>query len=100
VCASLAAQFAFFSRADSGVLLTSINAQASVRLYSLHKSIRQKCRHAIKQHPLPEGAVSPQDDPGNCFNKLQLRWKMLRGHSDTNLYWFFEDDPWYGLAKG
>jgi hypothetical protein len=29
VCACLAAQFAFFSRADSGVLLTVINAQVS-----------------------------------------------------------------------
>ncbi len=29
VCACLAAQFAFFSRADSGVLLTAINAQVS-----------------------------------------------------------------------
>jgi hypothetical protein len=22
-------------------------------------------------------SVSPQDDPGNCFNKLQLRWKIF-----------------------
>jgi hypothetical protein len=29
VCACLAAQFAFFSRADSGVLLTAVNAQVS-----------------------------------------------------------------------
>jgi hypothetical protein len=36
---------------------------------------------------------SAQDDPGNCVNKLQLRWKMLRNHRDTDLYWFFEDDP-------
>jgi hypothetical protein len=48
--------------------------------------------HAIKQHPLQESRVSSaQDDPGNCFNKL--RWKMLRDHRDTDLYWFFEDDP-------
>jgi hypothetical protein len=36
---------------------------------------------------------SAQDDPDNCFNKLQLRWKMLRKHRDTELYWFFDDDP-------
>jgi hypothetical protein len=32
------------------------------------------------------------DDPDNCFDKLLLRWKMLRNHRDSDLYWFFEDD--------
>jgi hypothetical protein len=32
------------------------------------------------------------DDPDNCFNKLQLSWRMLRNHRDSDLYWFFEDD--------
>jgi hypothetical protein len=36
---------------------------------------------------------SAQDDPDNCFNKLQLRWKMLHNHLDTDLYWFFQDEP-------
>jgi hypothetical protein len=36
---------------------------------------------------------SAQDDPDNCFNKLQLRWTMVRNHQDTDLYWFFDDDP-------
>jgi hypothetical protein len=36
---------------------------------------------------------SAQDDPDNCFNKLQLRLKMLRNHGDKDLYWFFDDDP-------
>jgi hypothetical protein len=35
---------------------------------------------------------SSLDDPDNCFNKIQLHWKMLRNHQDTDLYWFFEDD--------
>jgi hypothetical protein len=35
---------------------------------------------------------SVQDDPDNCFNKIQLHWKMLRDHRDTDLYWFFEGD--------
>ena len=30
---------------------------------------------------------SPQDDSYNCFNKLRLRWKILRGHRDTDLNW-------------
>ena len=41
-------------------------------------------------HPL---RTSAQDDPGNSFHKLQLSLKMLRDHRDTDLYWFFEDDP-------
>ena len=44
VCACLAAQFAFFSRADSGVLLTAINAQSSVCVYLLRQSVRQERR--------------------------------------------------------
>ena len=66
VCACLAAQFAFFSRADSGVL----------------------------NQAAPSSRVSSaQDNPDNCFNKLQIRWKLLRNHRVSDLYWFFEDDP-------
>jgi hypothetical protein len=36
---------------------------------------------------------SAQNDPDNSFIKLQLRWKMLRNHRDTDLYWFCDDDP-------
>jgi len=36
---------------------------------------------------------SAQDDPDNSFIKLQLRWKMLRKHRDTDLYWFCDNDP-------
>ncbi len=36
--------------------------------------------------------MSSQDDSGNCFNKLQLRWKTLCAHRDTVLYWSLTDD--------
>jgi hypothetical protein len=36
---------------------------------------------------------SIQGDPDNYFIKLQLRWKILRNHRDTDLYWFCDDDP-------
>jgi hypothetical protein len=35
---------------------------------------------------------SVQDDSGNCFNNLQLRWKTLCAHRDTDLYWSLADD--------
>jgi hypothetical protein len=58
VCACLSAQVVFFSRADSGVLLTAINEQASASTFSVNQSV-----------------------------KFQLRWKCLRAHRVTDLYW-------------
>jgi hypothetical protein len=91
VCACLAAQFAFFSRADSGVLLTAaINAQVS----NTTLSINQAAKNVARNQAAPSSIVSSdQVDPDNWFNKLQLRWKMLRKHRDTEFYWFFDDDP-------
>jgi hypothetical protein len=40
VCACLAAQFAFFSHADSGVLLTTINAQVSDTTLSFNQATK------------------------------------------------------------
>ncbi len=89
VCACLEAQFTFFSRADSGVLLTVINEQVSDTTLSINQ--------AAKNVTLIQGAPSSRvssglDDPDNCFIKLQFRWKILH-YRDTDLYWFFEDDP-------
>jgi hypothetical protein len=83
------AQFAFFSRADSGVLLTTINAQVS----DTTLSINQAAKNVVRNQVAPSSRVSSAiDDPDNCFNKLQHRWKMLRNHRDSDLYWFFQDD--------
>ena len=88
--ACLAAQFAFFSRADSGVLLTAINAQVS----NTTLPINQSAKNVAHNQAAPSSRVSSaQDDPDNSFIKLQLRWKMLRNHRDTDLYWFCDDDP-------
>ena len=90
VCACLAAQFAFFSRADSGVLLTVINAQVS----NTTLSINQAAKNVARNQAAPSSRVSSaQDDPVHFFIKLQLRWTMLRNHRDTDLYWFCVDDP-------
>jgi hypothetical protein len=90
VCACLAAQSAFFSRADSGVLLTAINAQVS----NTTLSINQATKNVARNQAAPSSRVSSaQDDPDNSFIKLQLRWKMLCKHKDIDLYWFFDDDP-------
>jgi hypothetical protein len=70
VCACLAAQFDFVSRADSGVLLTTINAQVS----DTTLSINQSAKNIARNQAAPSSRVSSaQDDPDNCFIKLQLR---------------------------
>jgi hypothetical protein len=82
VCGCLAEQFAFFSRADSGVLLTVINEQVSDSTLSINQTVKN-----VARNPAPSSRVSSaQDDPDNCFNKLQLRWKLLHNHRVSDLY--------------
>ena len=45
VCGCLLAQFAFSSRADSGVLLTDVDAQASVSTLSINQSVKNVARN-------------------------------------------------------
>ena len=80
MCVCLETQFVIFSRADSGVLLTVINAQVS----DSSLSINQTAKNVARNQPEPSSRVSSaQDDPDNCFNKLQVRWKMLRNNQVT-----------------
>ena len=70
VCDCLLAQFAFFNHTDSGVhvLLSTINAQVSTSTFS----INQSSKNITRNQAAPSSRVSsPQDDPHNCFNKLQ-----------------------------
>ncbi len=92
VCACLAAQFVFFSRADSGVLLTAINAQVSD---STVPSIRQsRMSHAIKVYPLrecpqlktiPTTVSTNYSSAGNCSATIEsqtftVSLKTIRRH--------------------
>ena len=45
VCVCLSAQFAFFSRADSGVLLSTINVQTSDSTFSINQSAKNIARY-------------------------------------------------------
>ena len=67
VCACLAAQFAFFSHADSGVLLTAINAQVSDTTLSFN----QATKNVARNQAAPSSRLSTViDDPENSFNKF------------------------------
>jgi hypothetical protein len=56
-------------------------------------SINQSAISVTRIQAAPSSRVSSaQDDSGNCFNKLQLRRKMLCAHRDTYLYWYLADD--------
>ncbi len=80
----------FFKRADSEVLLTAINAQASASTFS----VNQSAKNVARNQAAPSSRVSSsQDDPHTCFNKLQLRWQCWRAHRDTDLYWSLPEDP-------
>ena len=68
----------------------TLDTQTSSSTFFLNQSAKNVTRN---QAAPPSRVSSPQDDPGNCFNQLQLRWKILHTHRDTDLYWFLEDDP-------
>ena len=90
VCVCLSAQFDFFNRADSGVLLSAINVQVSDSTFS----INQSANNVARNQGAPSSRVSStQDDPHNCCNKIQLRWKILPILTRTFVYWSLDDDP-------
>ena len=66
VCACLAAQFAFFSRADSGVLLTAINAQASASTFS----VNQSAKNVARNQAAPSSRVCRLQHVFNVSNRL------------------------------
>ena len=48
----------------------------------------------IKQHPHLECLPQLKTiHPGNCFNRLKLRWKTIRDHRDTDFYWSLAGGP-------
>ena len=61
VCVCLASQFVFFSHADSDVLLTDINAQASSCTFSLNQSVKNVARNQTA--PSSRVVSTSQDDP-------------------------------------
>jgi hypothetical protein len=72
------------------VLIQVINEKVS----NTTLSINQATKNVAHNQAAPSSRVSSaQDDPDNSFIKLQLRWKILRNHRDTDLYWFCDDDP-------
>ncbi len=83
VCACLTSQFVFFSLSDSGVLLSGIKTQVSDSTFSINQSVKNVARN---QSAPSSRVLSSQDDPHYCFNKLQVRWKILCDHRDTDLY--------------
>ena len=76
-----------------GCVPASLLSSSSSAKPSSTFSINQSAKNVARNQAAPSSRVSSAlDDPGNCFNKLQLRWKALRAHRDTDLYWSLEDD--------
>ncbi len=55
-------------------------------------SINQSPTNVARNQAAPSSRVFQLDDSGNCFNKLQMRWKTLCAFRDTVLYWSLADD--------
>ena len=78
VCACLTAQFAFFSRADSGINLLA----EDVDIFNDTFSINVKAKNIERSHASPLSRVtSATHDPQRLFQQLQIKWKRLRGHN-------------------
>ena len=91
VCACLTAQFAFFSRADSGINLLA----EDVDIFSDTFAINVKAKNIERSQAAPLSRVtSATHDPQRLFQQLQTKWQRLRGHTlTTSPYWLFQDEP-------
>jgi hypothetical protein len=77
VCACLTAQFAFFSKADSGINLLA----EDVDIFNDTFSINVKVKNIERSQAAPLSRVtSATHDPQRLFQQLQFKWKRLRCH--------------------
>jgi hypothetical protein len=90
VCACLTAQFAFFSRADSGIYFLA----EDVDIFNDTFSINVKAKNIQRSQAAPLSRVtSATHDPQRLFQQLQFKWKRLRCHHITKRpYWLFHDE--------
>jgi len=90
VCACLTAQFAFFSRADSGINLLA----EDVDIFNDTFSINVKAKNIERSQAAPLSRVtSATHDPQRLFQQLQFKWKRLRCHHiNKRPYWLFHDE--------
>jgi hypothetical protein len=91
-CACLAAQFAFFSRADSGCLLLVKDVLVHGDTFSINASAKNIGR--IQAAPLSRlTSTAARHDPGRLFQRLQEKWKLIRQHTHQEaLYWLFDGE--------
>jgi hypothetical protein len=106
VCACLAAQFAFFSRADSGVLLTAIMAQVSDSTLSIYRRSSSRTlfesvlsssrsRQLLQQAPL-KNATQP---PRHRSRLVLSRASCVIGHKFGHHYRVAAAPPWWISAN-
>ena len=90
VCACLTAQFAFFSRADSGINLLA----EDVDIFNDTFSINVTAKNIERSQAAPLSRVtSATHDPQRLFQQLQFKWKRLRCHHiNKRPYWLFHDE--------
>jgi hypothetical protein len=88
-CACLTAQFAFFSRADSGWLL--LEQQVLLHDDTFSVNVSDKNVERIHADPLSRH-TNIQYDPDKLFMQLQRKWQRIRRSSSASaLYWLFKD---------
>jgi hypothetical protein len=104
VCACMTAQFAFFSRDDSGVLLTVINDQLSDWTLSIHQTAKnvshnQAALHSLRECPqlktTPTTVSTSSSPAGKCYvttttqistgslKKILRHWQQTRALLST-----------------
>ncbi len=90
VCAFLTAQFAFFSRADSGMNLLA----EDVDIFDDTFSINVKAKNIERSQAAPLSRfTSLTHDPQRLFQRLQQKWRLLRRHNNNKRpYWLFHDE--------
>jgi len=88
-CACLLVAFAWFARADTGILIRCAHVTRQTNCMGLDERTKTVTCHLTV--PIWR-AQSWEHDPASVFNKLLERWENSQHHAPDDFYWSTSDD--------
>ena len=90
-CACLSVAFAWFARADTGILMRRAHVTRQADGMGLNERTKTVARHLAA--PIWR-AQSWEHDPASVFNKLLERWENSQNHAPDDFYWSTSNDDY------
>ena len=90
-CACLSVAFAWFARADTGILMRCAHVTCQTDSMGLNERTKTVARHLAA--PIWR-AQSWEHDPASVFNKLLACWEDSQNHAPDDFYWSTSNDDY------